>query len=191
MKRILALLFVSLFLIPYSFAQRKIAVVDIESTVNQWNRAVQLDYMLTEKGQALQKMVNTWLDKLQVKYEQYDNQLGTPTQQSELAGNILSGQEEILLFEQILVDSIPIYRGEVIQMIENQIQQTIDGVALANGYDLVIAKDNILFYRGKEIDELIVSHTDIDLKDIKASVSAIESKLRTWIEEYTERIEQY
>jgi Skp family chaperone for outer membrane proteins len=191
MKRVLALWFVSLFLLSHNFAQQRIAVVDIETTVNQWNRAVLLDFTLTEKGQTLRKMVNAWLDKLQVKYDQYDNQLGTPHQQSRLAEEILAGQEEILLFEQIIVDSIPIYRAEVVQMIENKIQQTIDAVAMANDYDLVIAKDNILFYRGKEIDELIVSHTDIDLQDIKASVSAIDNKLKNWIQEYTVRIEQY
>lgn len=191
MKHTLALLLVYLFLLPQSFAQRKIAVVDIESTVKQWNRAVQLDFTLAEKSQTLKKMVNTWLDKLQVKFDDYDNQLGTPDQQTKLATDILEGQEQILLFEQILVDSIPVYRSGVIQMIEQKIQHTIDAVAVANDYDLVIAKDNILFFRGKEIDELIVSYTALDLQDIKTSVMEIENKLSNWIEEYAIRIEDY
>lgn len=191
MKHTLGLLLVLLIFSLESNAQRRIAVVDIESTVKQWSRAVRLDYTLTEKSQTLRKMVNTWLDKLQVKYDDYDKQLGTPSQQSKLATDILDGQEQILLFEQILVDSIPIYRSEVIQMIENKIQTTIDAVAVANGYDLIIAKDNILFYRGKEIDELIVTYTEIDLQDIKDQVAGIDVKLAGWIEEYAQRIAAY
>lgn len=191
MKSILTLLALYCLYFQPAFAQQKIGVVNIEATVNQWNKAVKLDVMLEQKSSALKKLVDTWLDKLQHKYDQYDNLSGTPTQQNNLAVEILDGQEDILLFERIVVDSIPRFRNEVIQLIEGKIQETIDAVAIDNNYDLIIAKDNILFYRGKEIDELIVTYSIIDLQDIQIRVDEINEKLTVWIAEYTNRIEQY
>lgn len=191
MRIILTLIVLCVVLPLSSHAQQKIGVVDIDATVNEWNRAVKLDAMLNQKSMALKRLVEMWLDKLQDKYNKYDNLANVPTQQSTLAVEILDGQEDILLFERIVVDTIPQFRAEVIQLIENKIQETIDAVAVANDYDLIIAKDNILFYRGKEIDELIVTYSIIDLQDIQIRVDSLNAKLTAWIEEYTNRIEQY
>ena len=49
MKRILTSLTVFLLLFNYLHGQQKIGVVNLESTLDQWNRAVQLDYMLDQK----------------------------------------------------------------------------------------------------------------------------------------------
>lgn len=191
MKRILILLAIVCFFTSFSVAQQKVGVVDIDATVQGWNKAVKLDAMLNQKSRTLKSMVETWLDKLQEKYDQYDKKIGTPTQQNDLANDILDGQEEILIFERILVDSIPLYRKEVLQLIEAKIQETVDGVAIANDYDLIIAKNNILFYKGEEIDELIVTYSALDLQDIQATVEALNIKLTAWIEAYGNRIEEY
>jgi Skp family chaperone for outer membrane proteins len=191
MKHIITLLTLSLFLVHFSFAQQKIGVVDMDATIEGWNKAVRLDQMLTQKSKSLKTMVETWLNKLQEKYDEYDKKSGTPTQQNTLANDILDGQEEILIFERILVDSIPLFRRNVLQLIEAKIQETVDAVAIANNYDLIIAKNNILFYRGEEIDELIVTTSALDLQDIQAEVEALNIKLTAWIETYTNRIEEY
>jgi hypothetical protein len=163
----------------------------MDATIEGWNKAVKLDQMLTQKSKSLKTMVETWLNKLQEKYDEYDKKSGTPTQQNTLANDILDGQEEILIFERILVDSIPLFRRNVLQLIEAKIQETVDAVAIANNYDLIIAKNNILFYRGEEIDELIVTTSALDLQDIQAEVEALNIKLTAWIETYTNRIEEY
>lgn len=192
MKRILTSLTVFLLLFNYLHGQQKIGVVNLESTLDQWNRAVQLDYMLDQKKSTLESLVDAWLNKLQFKYDQYDNLSGTPQQQDKLANDILNGQEEILAFERILVDSIPQYRSEVMQLIQGKIQTTVDAVAVANGYDLIIGKNSILFYQGEEdIDELIVTYTAIDLESIKMKVAELNTKLTACIERYTGIIEQY
>lgn len=191
MKHTFILLTLSFCLVHFSFAQQKIGVVDIDATIDSWNKAVKLDQMLTQKSTTLKTMVETWLNKLQEKYDEYDKKLGTPTQQNTLANEILDGQEEILIFERILVDSIPLFRRDVLQLIEARIQETVDAVAVANNYDLIIAKNNILFYKGEEIDELIVTTSALDLQDIQAEVEALNIKLTTWIEAYTNRIEEY
>lgn len=191
MKPIFFLLVIAAVFVQPAFGQQKIGVVDIDATIAEWNRAVKLDIMLNQKRVTLKGMVETWLNKLQEKYDLYDKKTGTAEEQNTLANDILDGQEEILNFERILVDSIPRYRSQVLQLIEAQIQETIDGVAIANDYDLIIAKDNILFYRGEEIDELIVTHSALDLRDIQAQVEIIDIRLTTWINSYTRRIEEY
>lgn len=191
MKHIITLLTLCCFFVHPSFSQQKIGVVDIEATVNGWNKAVKLDQMLQQKSVTLKEMVENWLDKLQEKYDEYDKKAGTPTQQNALANDILDGQEEILMFERILVDTIPLYRKNVLGLIEAKIQETVDAVAIANNYDLIIAKDNILFYKGEEIDELIVTYSALDLQGILAQVQEINEKLSAWIEAYTIRIEEY
>lgn len=191
MKHLFILLTLCCFFVHFSFAQQKVGVVDIDATVEGWNKAVKLDQMLQQKSITLKKMVETWLDKLQEKYDEYDKKTGTPTQRNTLANDILDGQEEILMFERILVDSIPLYRKNVLQLIESRIQETVDAVAIANNYDLIIAKNNILFYKGEEIDELIVNYSTLDLQDIQAEVEALGIKLSEWIEAYANRIEEY
>ncbi|PHN04356.1 OmpH family outer membrane protein [Flavilitoribacter nigricans] len=191
MKHIITLLAISCFFANVSFAQQKIGVVDIDATIDGWNRAVKLDQMLNQKSTSLKTMVETWLNKLQEKYDEYDKKNGTPTQQNALANDILDGQEQILLFERILVDSIPLFRHEVLELIESRIQETVDAVALANDYDLIIAKNNILFYKGEEIDELIVTYTAPDLEDIQMAVEKVNMKLSEWIDAYTVMIEEY
>lgn len=191
MKHFITLLTLGCFFVHFSFAQQKIGVVDIDATVEGWNKAVKLDQMLQQKSITLKKMVETWLDKLQEKYDEYDKKTGTPTQRNTLANDILDGQEEILMFERILVDSIPLYRTNLMGLIEAKIQETVNAVAIANNYDLIIEKDNILFYKGEEIDELIVTYTAPDLQDIQAEVKALEIKLSEWIEAYTNRIQEY
>lgn len=191
MKPILTLLIFYFSFIFVGLAQQKIGVVDIEATVAGWNRAVKLDLMLEQKSHTLKTMVDDWLNKLQQKYDEYDKKIGTPEYQNTLANDILDGQEEILHFEMILVDSIPVYRQGVIKLIEAKIQETIDAVAIANSYDLIIAKNNILFYKGDEIDELIVTYSALDLQDIQVEVDALNLKLTAWIETYANRIEEY
>lgn len=191
MKRIATLLAISCLFITISLAQQKIGVVDMDATIDGWNKSVKLDVMLNQKSFTLKTMVETWLDKLQGKYDEYDKKNGTERQQNALANDILDGQEEILIFERILVDSIPLYRKEVLNLIEAKIQETVDAVAVANEYDLIIAKNNILFYKGEEIDELIVTYSPLDLQDIQAAVEALNIKLSTWLEAYANRIEEY
>ena len=194
MRTLFTFLLIALFSYHPSMAQSEIAVVDVEASVYNWLKAIDLENVFERKRDSLQVLGEIWAGKLQAKYWHLQKILeGSDRldEENRRAKELAADQKSIMLFERLLTDTIPAFKEKIVTTIRTRILEKIVTLSKTGQYKFVFQKKHILYQEiGYPVAHIEIPYTKVDAQYLATTIGELKQKLASTCTSYRQKIER-